>query len=129
MHSVRSVPISSKKRPFPRAVPVPSAYSPSEHSPLQSQVKGGHWRSSLHPEIEEQYNRIIRGETLRCSPQEKPQPNAESTRKSDSLGGEARRDYEDRIRQLEEQNHSLRDELYYLREALLINFSQRAETK
>ena len=29
------------------------------------------------------------------------------------------------MRQLEEQNHSLREELYYLREALLINFSQR----
>lgn len=100
MHSVRSVPTSSRKRPFPRPIPVPSVYSPSEHSPLQSHVKAGNWRSSLHPEIEEQYNRIIRGETLRCSPQEKSAPNGESTRKSESIGSEAKREYEERIRQL-----------------------------
>jgi hypothetical protein len=55
MHSVRSVPISSnKKKVFPRPIPVPSHYSPSEHSPLQSQLKqgSGNWRSNLHPEIE-----------------------------------------------------------------------------
>jgi hypothetical protein len=63
-------------------------------------MKAGNWRSSLHPEIEEQYNRIIRGETLRCNPHEKPIPNGESTRKSESLASEAKREYEERIRQL-----------------------------
>lgn len=74
IHSVRSVPTSSsKKQPYNRPVPVPSLYSPSENSPVQSHLKP-HWRNNLHPEIEEQYNRIIRGENIRRSPNvEKPQ--------------------------------------------------------
>lgn len=49
IHSVRSVPTSSsKKQPYSRAVPVPSLYSPSENSPVQSHLKQ-HWRNNLHP--------------------------------------------------------------------------------
>ena len=36
-------------------------------------------------------------------------------------------DYEDKIKTLEEQNRNLREELYYLREALLINFQTKQQ--
>lgn len=51
IHSVRSVPISSsKKRQISRQIPIPSAYSPSENSPIHSKIKSPtNWRNNLHP--------------------------------------------------------------------------------
>ena len=41
----------------------PDLYSPSECTPTRS-FRGEHWRSNLHPEVDEHYRRIMRGEVV-----------------------------------------------------------------
>lgn len=65
MQSVRSLPIrSSQKQQARTHMPAPSIFSPSENSPLNSRAHRD-WRNNLLPEIDEKYNRIMRGEQVK----------------------------------------------------------------
>ncbi len=93
IYSVRSVPISSGRKSANRPIPIPSMYSPSEQSPSRIASKQSNdWRNNLHPQIDEQYNRIMRGEGPYRQRDDKNI--VESTRKTESSGGEKiRKDY------------------------------------
>lgn len=67
IHSVRSLPTSPSRR-RPRQVAVPFDFeSPSELSRAHS-PRRDYWRNSLHSEVDEKYNLILRGEQVRWDP-------------------------------------------------------------
>ena len=66
IHSVRSVPTSPRRVQFRQtALPCDFEY-PSDHSRVGSPRHYEHWRTSIHPEINDKYRNIMNGEPLSC---------------------------------------------------------------
>ncbi len=76
IHSVRSLPISPGKR-RPRNMAVAYDFeSPSEISRVRSPYRPHNWRNALHPEVDEKYHLILKGEQPKWNPtQQKNTPN------------------------------------------------------